>query len=428
MVTFVTFFLWLMTDVHTVEVTVDPAVSSVEILLDGRHVGYATAPRWRVKCDFGERLQPHVLAAVARDEEGVELGRAKQFVNLPRDDAVVEMVFEGGTPEAPEMVRVVTENVERFEPMAVFVTFNGRSLLPEEDGRFRLPPYDPGEMHLVGAEAHFPEGITARSDVTFGGAYGSQLTTELTAVPIEIAGKRPPTVSDLEGSLRVGDHALRIAAVDRQGAQVFIVRDVGAWPLMRKIGFLLDRNPTMRFRRMVYDPDLPLKRDRMHLVGTAPTIRRDLALFPFSEAYEIKPWSLSWIVSHARNQPEAAAHQELSDAVAVAGLRAAGSGTPRAVILVVAPDAVNHSRHQPQVVREYLSTLRVPLVVWSADEEGVVTGWGPSEDISSTAKLQKASKRLVKDLQRQWIVWVEGRHLPYEIELDESVEGFRLAR
>jgi hypothetical protein len=366
--------------------------------------------------------------AVARDEEGVELGRAEQFVNLPRDDAVVEMVFEGGTPEAPEMVRVVTENVERFEPMAVFVTFDGRSLLPEEDGRFRLPPYDPGKMHLVSAEAHFPEGITARSDVTFGGAYGSQLTTELTAVPIEIESERPPTVSALEGSLRVGDDVLQIAAVDRQGAQVFAVRDIGAWPVMEKIGFLLERNPTMRYRRVVYDPDLPLKRDRVYLVATAPTIRRDLALFPFSEGYELKPWSLSWIVTHARNQRGASARQVLSDAVAVAGLRAAGTGTPRAVILVVAPGAVNHSRHEPQVVREYLSTLRVPLVVWSADAEGAVAGWGPAEDISSTTKLHKASKRLVKDLQRQWIVWVEGRHLPYEIELDESVEGFRLAR
>ena len=428
MVTFVSFFLWLMIDIHTVEVAVDPAVVSVEILLDGDHVGYATAPRWSLKCDFGERLKPHVLVAVARDEEGVELGRAKQLVNLPRDDAEVEMVFEGGTPDAPEVVRVVTESVERLEPVAVFVTFDGRSLLPDEDGRFRLPPYAPREMHLIGAEAHFPEGITARSDVTFGGAYGSQLTTELTAVPIEIEGERPPTVSDLEGILRVGGEVLQVAAVDRQGAHVFVVRDVGAWPVMRKIGFLLDRNPTMRHRRIVYDPDLPLKRDRFRLVGTKPTIRRELALFPFSEAYEIKPWSLSWLVTHANNQTGTSASQELSDAVAVAGLRAAGSGTPRTVILVIAGDAVDLGRHQPQEVRDYLAALRVPLVVWSADESKILTTWGDAQDISSASKLQKASKRLLKELERQWIVWVEGRHLPYEIELDESAKGFRLAQ
>ncbi len=35
MVTFVSFFLWLMTGGHPVEVAVDPGVASVGILLDG---------------------------------------------------------------------------------------------------------------------------------------------------------------------------------------------------------------------------------------------------------------------------------------------------------------------------------------------------------------------------------------------------------
>ena len=46
MVTFVTLFLWLMTDVHPVQVAVDDGVASVEIMLDGRTVGVATAPSW----------------------------------------------------------------------------------------------------------------------------------------------------------------------------------------------------------------------------------------------------------------------------------------------------------------------------------------------------------------------------------------------
>ena len=42
-------------------------------------------------------------------------------------------------------------------------------------------------------------------------------------------------------------------------------------------------------------------------------------------------------------------------------------------------------------------------------------------------KVKKASERLMKELFRQSIVWVEGRHLPSEIELDHSVWGYRLA-
>ena len=169
MVTFVSLFLWLMTDVHQVKVAVDPAVATVEVFLDGESIGVATEPDWEVECDFGEWLRPHELVAVARDEVGEELDRAVQVVNLPRANAEVEIVFEGGTPEAPTMLRVVAENAERLDPLAVFVTFDGLLLPKGGDGRFQLPSYDPSQVHIVSAEGHFPGGITARRDLTCGG-------------------------------------------------------------------------------------------------------------------------------------------------------------------------------------------------------------------------------------------------------------------
>jgi hypothetical protein len=47
--------------------------------------------------------------------------------------------------------------------------------------------------------------------------------------------------------------------------------------------------------------------------------------------------------------------------------------------------------------------------------------------VSDQGSLNKASKRLLKELRRQWIVWVEGRHLPSDIELGPEVQGIRLA-
>ena len=186
-----------MTGVHPVTVAVDPSVTSVEIYLDGESVGVATGPRWTLRCDFGESVRPHLLEAVGRNSSGEETGRTQQVVNLPRPEAEVEIVLEGGTSAAPESVRVITESAERLEPLAVFVTFDGRSLLPELDGRFRLPAYDHREMHLLGAEAHYPDGISARSDITFGGAYGGLVASELTAVPIQVEeGDRRVTVAD----------------------------------------------------------------------------------------------------------------------------------------------------------------------------------------------------------------------------------------
>ena len=76
MVTFLSLFLWLMTGVHPVKVAVDPGVASVEVFLDGESVGVATAPNWETDCDFGQRLRPHRLVAVAKGASGEEKGRA----------------------------------------------------------------------------------------------------------------------------------------------------------------------------------------------------------------------------------------------------------------------------------------------------------------------------------------------------------------
>ena len=139
MVTFVSLFLWLMTNAHPVEVAVESPVVSAEIFLDGVSIGVANPPLWRVMCDFGPELRPHELVAVARDETGAEVGRATQLVNLPRPDAEVELVLEDGPTGVPETVNVITVNSERLHPLAVAVTFDGRLLVTENGGRFRLP-------------------------------------------------------------------------------------------------------------------------------------------------------------------------------------------------------------------------------------------------------------------------------------------------
>ncbi len=294
MVTFISLFLWLMTDVHQVEVSVDPLVASVEIVLDGRSIGVVTAPRWSVRCDFGEKPRPHELVAVAFGEDGVELGRARQLVNLPRPDAEVEIVLEGGNPETPEQLRVITESSERLDPLAVFVNFDGRAFLSSGDGRFPLPVHDRGQVHIIG---------------------------------------------------------------------------------------------------------------------------------PF----EISRWWMPWLATHIMSPEAALPGQRLGEAVAVAGVRAAAGGAPRTIVLVLSGKPVDDSNYQTPAVREYLRALRVPLVVWSTAGDKAAGAWGEAADVSNQGSLNQASKRLLKELRRQWIVWVEGRHLPSDIELDPEVQGIRLA-
>ncbi|MBD3871263.1 MAG: hypothetical protein IFJ97_07890 [Acidobacteria bacterium] len=438
MVTFLSLFLWLMTDVHPVKVAVEPGVASVEIFLDGEGIGVAIEPEWEVECDFGDRLRPHELVAVARDETGRELGRAVQLVNLPRADAEVEIVFEGESREAPTALRVITESAERLEPLAVFVTFDGLMLRGDGHGRFPLPSYDSSRIHIVSAEGYFPEGVTARRDVTFGGAYGGMVATELTAVPVILEDRRDLTTQELRGLLRARGEVLTVAAVEHQGGRVYMVRDHGAWSLFSRLGHALDaRNPSTRvdFSREVVRigqgaraiEEIPPGKDRFYLVVPNPALARGLAIYPIIRPFSIQRWGLPWLATHVRTPLDAVPDQRLADAVAVAGLRAAADGCPRTVVLVVGREGTNHSGFRPAAVREYLKTLHVPLAVWSTEAEKTLTLWGEAVAAGGVSRLGKASRRMLKDLRLQWIVWVEGSHLPHEIKLAENDKGIRLA-
>ena len=438
MVTFLSLFLWLMTDVHPVKVAVDPGVASVEIFLDGEGIGVATEPEWEIKCDFGDRLRPHELVAVATDETGQELGRTIQLVNLPRANAEVEIVFEGESPEAPNALRVIAESAERLEPLAMFVTFDGLMMHGDGHGRFPLPTYDSSQIHIVSAEGHFPDGVTARRDITFGGAYGGMVATELTAVPVILDKNRELVAEELQGLLSARGVAVRVAVVERSGARVYMVRDHGVWPSMRSAGRVIDRRDrelngaTMgEISRVMQNArvseEIPPQKDRFYLVVPNPTSSRGLALFPILQPFDIKRRGMPWLTTHIVSGRASVPGQRLAEAVALAGLRAAADGCPRTVVLVIGEDVVDYSAYHPLAVREYLQALRVPLVVWSTNKKALPGPWGEAETTAGLSAIEKASRHLLKDLGRQWIVWIEGNHLPHEVELAENEKGIRLA-
>jgi hypothetical protein len=438
MVTFISLFLWLMTDVHPVRVAVDPVVVSVEIILDGEIVGVAKAPRWQVECDFGMQIRPHELVAVGRDASGAEVGRATQLVNLPRPDAEVEIVLEDGPPEAPSFVRVITESSDRVEPLATFVSFDGRTLPRDGDGRYPLPTYDPRLAHIISAESHFPEGISARRDVTFGGGYGGRVTTELTAVPVVVDEGEDLDIGQVQGLLRARGEVLNVAAVDRPGARIYVVRDHGAWASLQDIGRELDRRHGGKeqgflqgYKESMVDTGnlerIPSNRDRFYLVVPNPIQTRGVSLFPVIMPFEINRWGLPWLTTHVLSPLAAVPGQQLSRAVAVAGVRAASDGCPRAVVLVLGEDPTDYGNYPPAGVLEYLRALRVPFEVWSTEHGERPGPWGKASSIADVGDLGDSSRKLLKALRRQWVVWVEGLHLPNEIDLDESAKGIRLA-
>ena len=87
MIEIVTLFLGLVNGPQPVELAVrQGAAVQVEVRLDGQVVKRLKSPPWRLEVDLGEALAPHELVAVAYDESGRELARARRWINidLPR--------------------------------------------------------------------------------------------------------------------------------------------------------------------------------------------------------------------------------------------------------------------------------------------------------------------------------------------------------
>jgi hypothetical protein len=200
MIHFVTLFLTLTLGSHPVEIAVtDDRVASVEVLLDGRSVGTVTGTEWTVECDFGDELKPHLLVAVARDAEGREIDRVEQRVNLPRPVAEVGVALEGGGAE-PYRARILWESVDRSLPTRVSLALDGVALEGEFEDVLELPALDDSRVHILEAELALNETVLARSEVAFGGPFGAEVSTELTAPPgarsrRSVSSERPGTCS-----------------------------------------------------------------------------------------------------------------------------------------------------------------------------------------------------------------------------------------
>ena len=119
--------------------------------------------------------------------------------------------------------------------------------------------------------------------------------------------------------------------------------------------------------------------------------------------------------------------QRLADAVAVAGVTAAGKRGRRVVVLIIGEKETDSSRLSPNQAQEYLRSLRVPLQVWSTRPVGgSADPWGPSTDISSPEKLQKAMNQLFDSVDDQQVVWLAGYHLPQDWALSPLAQNVRL--
>ncbi len=441
-IAFVTLFLGLTLGAYPVEVSVEGPVAAVELLLDGASIGRIAGPPWTGQVDFGTALQPHELVARALDSQGQEISRARQWVNLPRPKAEVEIVLEGAREGRPDAARLTWQSRTGAEPLSVRLTLDNQALTLRAGGRAVLPSYNPQVVHVLSAEVRFPASVVARKDAVFGGQYGSQVSFELTAVPVQVERGRLPQPEAMRGWLLANGQPLTVAAVDQDPGEVIVIRDLGASSALAELGRVRPRRTrdargTLGVERDYLRFEMGLrKEDEVRFLWPVPRSFSSAGgtglpaeLFDQSRPLTLQDGGLHWLLTRVI-PTKTPGKQRLADAVAVAGLQAMAGSRPRAVVLVLSGSPEDASRYDPAMVRRYLASIRVPLFVWAVEkgtaESPALAVWGKVEDASNLNRFRSAVARLRDTLEAQRVVWVEGTHLPQSISLAPTAAGIEL--
>ncbi len=409
-VAFASLFLGLVLGVQPVELAVGQGVASVELVLDGRSVGQAGGAPWTLSCDFGAALEPHRLEAIARNADGRELGRALQWINLPRPEAEGHVVFEGGEAGRGVVAHLTWESVSGDRPSEATVTFDGRPLAVSDPHRIELPPHDPDQLHFLHAELDFPSHLSAVVETAFGGAYSQHTDTELSAAAVELGERKElPAPDQLAGWFRALGQPLEPVAAETGPAEVVVVMDraaqKGLWGLAQRWvpanGRVFGSAGTGPRARELLRSAMRLDRDQSLRFLWPFSLHRENGhvgydLFARSEEHLPSDGGVYYLLAAARQPPFDLRRQRLADAVAVAGLSAAARDRRRAVVLVLSAEPADASRITPQAVRRYLTDLGVPLFVWSVEKSvspQVEAAWGDVASVYSPAGLQRTRSR-----------------------------------
>ena len=403
-------------------------ISEVVFQLDGKEVARSSESPWTRDVDFGAEYTPHELVARALDGKGGEIARARQWINLPRPPAEVEILIEKDRAGKLAAARLTWASRMGPHPTRVSLTFDGGELPLDIVHRAKLPVFDASTTHVLTAQIEFAGDVRGRADLVLGGGSSDEAGSELTAVPIRSADGKMPSVERLRGRLVRNGAALTVTGVEQGPATLVLVRDLESQPIAWRLRAMLLRNP-------FGDPTKLDREDRLQVqwpvLREVSDVEGANLLFEASQMYSGSKVSILSLVTQVGYPGKNLQPRRFADAVAVAGLQAARYYSPRAVVVVLGAFDKDASRQNPAAVERYLERLHVPLHVWSFAGEGPrapAAAWGSFADVSTSARLKTAIERVEQDLRSQSIVWVEGRYLPQEITLVDKGDGITIAQ
>jgi hypothetical protein len=417
-------FLGLILGPHQIALVVEGDVALVRVELDGRLVGELTGEPWSLECDFGPELHPHKLEAIAFDQRGREISRARQLINLPRARAEAALILESEGEDSPETARLIWQHIEYSGAELVSFRFDDEEVAPIGPDRVQLPEYDASSLHLLEAELRFPDGAHYRAELNISERTGFGADADLTGLTLVAPPGSSVDVRELGGWFEKDGKAVVASGLERAPAKIVFVVDETAIPSLRRLAefgtSLTAHNTELR------------EGEQLHFLF--PNVRRATArgvqsrLFSVSQPFSSAEGSIPWILTRLQ-PPEPSPARRVTDAIAVAAVEAATGNRPRAVVLVLGHELADTSAYGIGEVRSFLKEIKVPLFVWwtgqplsttiseDARPLSVRTPWGKARDISSRNRIMEATQTLRLQLDSQFTVWVEGSHLPTEIEL-----------
>ena len=437
MVEFLTLFLGIVAGPQQVSLAADEQVTRVEIRLDGESLAEDDAPPWDLEVDLGTELLPHVLEAVAFGQDGQEVARARQLLNVPRDSSEVSLVLQRQAHNQLE-AQIAWESASGDQPVEKSALLDGVEVPILDGERVDLSGLDTQQLHVLQVELWFPGLSSARGHVVFGGEYVDETNAELTALPVAVV-KGTIKSAGMDGWLTADNQPAQVTAVEKGLTSLTIVRSPGVAGLIRTLPGQPRATPTGQSGGLgpVFGRSEPTTGDylrtgisfaddcRVRLVApralTSAGKRVDFDLFSVSPEIRSRQGGMFWLLSQEVQLGGTAGGTRLHDALTLAGLMAAGSNHRRAVLLILAGPWEDQSRFEAASVRRFLDALNVPLIVWQLEVGAAVGGdWGPRVEISDYGDLKRAWRALEKRLNRQRVVWIEGLYLPNAVRIAKN--------
>jgi len=291
-------------------------------------------------------------------------------------------------------------------------------------------------VHVLTAEFDFSSDVVIRRELVFGSEFEGVHSSGLTAVAVVLddLDELPPSAA-MERWFLAGGGPVRVVATENPDARMIVIRDPTTVRRLAEMEPELGRRRKKARRQGGRDRSSDLVGDDVEVRVLSPepvtldNRTKAALLFPFSEKPLSGSKGLNAAIIGNSGASTLGGPLMLADAVAVAGMRAAGGNRRRAVVLLLGGKREDGSRFSPEVARRYLADLHVPLLVWdlSGPAADPPTGWGEMRPVDNVDDLARAVRRVRSRLDDQRIVWLSGRHLPQAITLSDKAVGISLA-